>query len=120
MDEQKRFDIYYSESAIQDIEEKIDYISYNLSATQTAMNWYLRLRDMINEDLSSFPFKFPSYNMEPWKSKGIRIMVTRTDVVLYSVDEPKQRVYIRAICTKGRDLAVHLEDTEQTLSYSHI
>ncbi len=34
------------------------------------------------------------------------------DVVLYSVDEKAEAVYIRAVCTRGRDLAAHLAEQD--------
>ncbi len=114
MDELKQFDIYYTETAARDIDEKMDYIANELMDSRTAMSWYVRLRDTIQKDLSSLPYKFPAYNVEPWKSRGIRSMVTRTDVILYSIDEQTQRVYIRAVCTRGRDLATHLAGDQPT------
>ena len=43
----------------------------------------------------------------------MRLFVTRNDVVLYSVDQTAAVVYIRAVCTRGRDLSAHLEHQEQ-------
>ena len=39
-------------------------------------------------------------------------MTTRNDVVLYSVDERAGVVYIRGVCTRGRDLSAHLDTRE--------
>lgn len=106
------YEIVYTESAAQDIEEKADYISLNLREPALAEAWYWRLRKEIMEDLSHFPYKYPLYHMEKWADKGVRQFTFRNDVILYSVDEALHTVYVRAVCTKGRDLAAHLETAE--------
>ncbi len=62
------------------------------------------------EDLAQFPYKYPLYHVPKWSAKGVRQFTFRNDVILYSVDENEQIVYIRAICTKGQDLAAHLDE----------
>ena len=37
---------------------------------------------------------------------------TSNDVILYSVDDTVKTVYIRGVCTKGRDLTAHLEEQD--------
>lgn len=49
---------------------------------------------------------------EPWASRGIRMFSTSNDVILYSVDDTVKTVYIRGVCTKGRDLTAHLEEQD--------
>lgn len=111
MDGIERYNIIYTETAIEDIGGKADYITYQLRDPDLAETWYLRLCDDIQRNLSTFPFKYPQYDVEPWNQRGIRLLVTRNDVVLYSIDERKQRVIIRAICTRGRDLSAHLGES---------
>lgn len=105
----KIYRIIYTESAIQDMEEKADYISFNLHDPALAEIWYLRLIAEIQEDLTQFPYKYSLYHTQKWRAKGIRQFTFRNDVILYSVNEEEQIVYIRAVCTKGRDLTAHLE-----------
>nr|WP_325230329.1 type II toxin-antitoxin system RelE/ParE family toxin [uncultured Oscillibacter sp.] len=112
MAEIQRYKILYTQTAVKDLEDKADYISFQLQDPALAQKWYLRLRNLIQGSLTTFPLKYPVYDVEPWKEKGIRLFLTRGDVVLYSVDLEKQVVYIRGICTKGRDLSAHLEETE--------
>lgn len=106
----KRYRIVYTESAILDMEEKVDYISLTLCDPGLAETWYLRLRAEILKDLAQFPHKYPLYHIQKWSDKGIRQFTFRNDVILYSVDEKNQIVYIRAVCTKGRDLTAHLDE----------
>lgn len=105
----RQYKIAYTETAIRDIEEKVEYISVVLQEPAVAETWYLRLRNTIQENLDTFPLKFPLYNRSPWNQRGVRLMTTRNDVVLYSVDLDRETVFIRAVCTKGRDLSAHLE-----------
>ena len=78
-----------------------------------ALAWYTRLRDAIQRELKTMPGKYPLYSLEPWHSKGIRLFTFRNDVILYSVDEAYTCVYIRSVCTKGRDLSAHLAEHEK-------
>jgi len=112
MDGIQEYKIFYTQTAIEDMEEKADYISFQLHDLDLAEKWYFRLRELIQESLSTFPLKYPSYHVEPWKAKGIRLFVTRNDVVLYSVDPIAHVVYIRGICTRGQDLSAHLQSSE--------
>ena len=64
----------------------------------------------ILKDLTRFPYKYPLYHVQKWSAKGIRQFTFRNDVILYSVNEKEQIVYIWAVCTKGRDLTAHLEE----------
>lgn len=113
MDEILRYKIIYTETAIRDIEEKADYIAFQLHDPELAQVWYQRLRAELQENLSTFPLKYPLYDVEPWNRKEIRQFVTRNDVILYSVDQKAQQIYIRSVCTRGRDLAAHLAQQDQ-------
>lgn len=85
-----------------------------LRDVRLAETWYRRLCTEIQQGLSTFPFKYPKYHTEPWGTRGVHLFVTRSDVVLYSVDSASDSVYIRGVCTRGRDLAAHLDQTEQS------
>lgn len=112
MEQIPKYKVIYTESAIQDIEEKADYIAAQFRDPELAEHWYWSLRASIQEQLTTFPYKFQPYHVEPWGQRGIRQYITRNDVVLYGVDEKMKTVYIRAVCTKGRDLAAHLAEQE--------
>ena len=112
MDEIQRYKIAYTETAIRDIEEKADYISLQLQESALAERWYRKLRTEVQQNLSFFPYKYPAYPVEPWTSRGIRLFLTSNDVILYSVDGTTQTVYVRGVCTRGRDLSAHLEEQD--------
>lgn len=109
MEQTRQYEIIYTEAAAKDIEEKADYIAAQFCDPDLAENWYFRLKADLQEQLSTFPLKYPLYDVDPWNQRGIREYISRNDVVLYSVDVDGYRVYIRAVCTKGRDLAAHLK-----------
>ena len=109
----QQYEIFYTQAALEDIDEKADYIAFQLHDLDLAEKWYFQLRNTIQENLSSFPLKYPQYNVEHWKTRGIRLFVSRNDVVLYSADCTAHIVYIRGVCTKGQDLAAHLEISKE-------
>lgn len=108
------YEIIYTETAAQDMEEKAEYISCQFQDSALALTWYFRLRNAIQDHLATMPQKYPLYSVEPWASKGIRQLTFRNDVILYSVDESRACVYIRAVCTKGMDLSDHLGKDNHT------
>lgn len=104
------YQVFYAESAVRDLEEKAGYISFTLHEPGLAEKWYVRLRRELQEDLTYFPYKYPLCSIERWAQAGVRQLVFRNDVILYSVNEAERRVYIRAVCTSGQDLSAHLND----------
>ena len=108
MDEFKQYEIIYTDSATQDILEKAEYILYHLHDPINAEAWYQNLRSEILKDLSSAPYKYPPYPVESWNSKGYREMVTKTDVILYTVDDAAAAVTIHMVSTIRRDIPTHL------------
>ena len=111
----QRYKIFYTSTAERDITEKLMYIMQQYRDTALAEQWYNRLRALIQENWTAFPAKYPLYDVEPWSSAGIRQYVTRNDVILYSVDENRSCVYIRSVCTRGRDLDLHLSEQSESV-----
>ena len=108
----QQYKISYTQAAIDDIVEKADYIAFQLHDLALSEVWYERLKTQILGNLTTFPLKYPLYDVSPWREQGIRLLTTRNDVVIYSVDTEHYTVYIRAVCTRGRDLPAHLEAKE--------
>lgn len=111
----QRYKIFYTSTAERDITKKLMYIMQQYRDTALAERWYNRLRALIQENLTAFPAKYPLYDVEPWSAEGIRQYVTRNDVILYSVDETRSCVYIRSVCTRGRDLELHLSEQSESV-----
>lgn len=110
MTEMQQYDVRYTATAVQDLLEKVAYITQQLQDTELAAAWYARLRDTIQQNLGFFPYKYPLYDAAPWREQGVRQFVSRNDVILYSLDEQQRVVYIRSVC--GRDLSAHLAEQE--------
>lgn len=110
MDEIKRYNIRYSESAEEDIFAKAEYIEKVFHDSRLAYIWYTRLRDQIAKDLSFLPYKFQMYPASRWAEKGIREYVFRNDIVLYSIDELSAAVTILAVFTKGKNIREDISD----------
>lgn len=47
MDSIQQYEIHYTQTAIEDIDEKVDYISLQFHDIDLAEKWYFRLRDLI-------------------------------------------------------------------------
>ena len=105
MDEIIQYVIQYTPSARQDMLDKADYIAYTLKSPETALTWYRELRENIQHNLDTFPYKYSIYHVEPWESLGIRLMVTGKDIVLYTIDADARIVTIHMVCTKGKNLS---------------
>lgn len=108
MSDLTKYQIVYTKEAVDDMMEKARYIVLSFHDPELAETWYTRLRQEIQENLTTFPLKFSLYTAEPWTVRGVRLYISRNDVVLYSVME--DTVYIRGICTKGQNLSSHLHD----------
>ena len=109
----EQYKVVYTDAAANDIVEKFQYIVKVLRDRTTAERWYIRLKETIQQNLSFMPEKYQLYAEEPWRSEGVHLFVTRQDVVLHSVDKSAHTVYIWAVCTAGRDLTAHMEETHE-------
>lgn len=112
MSDIQHYTVFYTDTAITDMDEKADYITFQFQDPGLAERWYVRLRDEIQSKLTTFPFKYPLYDVQPWRERGVRLFTTRNDVILYTVDLNNAAVYVWAVCTKGRDLSTHLSESE--------
>ena len=70
MDGIQQYKIFYTQTATEDIEEKADYIAFQLHDLNLAEKWYFRLRRLILENLSTFPLKYSLYDEKPWNTLG--------------------------------------------------
>ena len=104
MEELKRYRIFYTTPAKLDIRAKIAYISDSLHDMRVASDWYTRLWNAIQEELTFLPYKYPIYNRGRWANQGVHVFLHRNDIVLYEIDEERAIVYIRNVFTVGKDL----------------
>jgi toxin ParE1/3/4 len=101
------FEVNYSDEAKQDLKDIYNHIADVLLEPVTAK----RKTDRITEKADSLdfmPFRFPAYNIEPWKSKGYRVLYAERYAVLYYPDKSTNRVTIIRIIHGSREIEKHL------------
>ena len=113
MDEIKKYHIFYTLTAEEDIIAKAEYIKKAYRDAHLAYIWYTRLRTQIEKDLSFFPYKYQLYSAGKWMERGIREYILRNDIVLYSIDEQSSSVMIHALFTRGKNIAEDILDNEE-------
>ena len=104
MEELKRYKIDYSIPARQDILAKTAYIQSSFLDRSMAGQWFDRLWNTIQDELSYLPYKYPVYSKGKWRDLGVHIMTVRNDIVLYEIDEDAGVVRVLNVFTRGKDL----------------
>lgn len=99
-----RYQVLFTDAALEQLEEKFRYISNVLNERLTASKWYARLREAIMSDLAFMPLKYPLCRNEVWAKMGIHSFTVQNDIILYSVDEGERTVYINAVYSRGWDI----------------
>ena len=59
-------------------------------------------------DLDHMPKRYRQYELEPWKSRGLRVAPVDNDLVLYIPDDDTQVVTIIRVMYGGRDVDTQL------------
>lgn len=106
---EKQYRITYTRSAVMDIGNKADYLIFQYNDSELAETWYQRLISLLQNNLVSFPYKYPVYDRTRYNKHTIRFVTYRNDIVFYYVDENLAVVYILSICTKGQDTEKHFK-----------
>ncbi|MBO4865724.1 MAG: type II toxin-antitoxin system RelE/ParE family toxin [Ruminococcus sp.] len=97
------YSIVITETALNDMDNIYEYITYHLKEPVIAADLLGRLEVCINS-LDEMPFKFREYEVEPWRSKGMHIMSVDNYVVLYTPNEDRQVVTINRVFYGGMDI----------------
>ena len=98
-----------TQSAVEQAQEIVQYISETLLVPDVAQAWMSRLKAEIGK-LSFMPGRFPLTEEEPWRSKGIRRAVVENFLVYFWIDEPQNIVWVTAIVYGRRDRIAALMD----------
>ena len=105
MEELKKYTVVLTDQAIGDLRNKGEYIQRAYLDRSLAREWYHRLRDELEKELSYLPYKYPLYNIkEALRDMGVHIMAVRNDLVLYEIDEDAGVVRVLNVFTRGTDL----------------
>lgn len=101
------FKIKITTQADVDLRGVYQYIAYELQSPETARGQLDRLEERIMS-LDQMPERFCEYEMEPWHSRGIRIMPVDNYCVLYIPNKDDGIVTILRVMYGGRDIETQL------------
>ena len=101
------WNICYTASARQDLQDIYDYIADILFELEVAEKQTNRIMDAI-DSLEHMPLRYRLYDYEPWHSKGWRVMPVDNYLVFYFPDESQDIVAIIRIMYRGRNIKEHL------------
>ena len=85
-----------------------NYIANTLLVPDTAAKQVLRILDAI-QGLGNMPMKFPLYEKEPWRSRGLRRRPIDNFVIFYWINEKANEVVVFHIFYGGRNIENILE-----------
>ena len=101
------YDIVISAQAEIDLRGIFEYIAFELQAPENASGQLDRLEACIM-DLDHMPKRYRQYELEPWKSRGLRVAPVDNYLVLYILDDDTQVVTIIRVMYGGRDVNTQL------------
>ena len=98
----KKYNIVITKDALEDIEDTFDYISEILFEPMYAKRIQKSLLLKIRS-LETMPKRNAVIDTEPYKTRGVRILLVENYKVFYIVDEEKEMIYILNVLYKHRD-----------------
>ena len=102
------FKVKLTKQAENDLRSIFEYIAYELFSPQAAAGQLDRLEKSIL-NLDSMPEKFRTYEKEPWRSRGLRVMPIDNYLVFYIPDHDTATVTVIRIMYGGRDIDTELK-----------
>ena len=105
-----KYQIFYSETAKNDLKNIYRYIYNELCEPQIAAKQVQRIINEIRS-LDEIPSRHKIYDAEPWHSQGLRTFSVNNYLVFYFVDEINGTVKIVRIMYGGRDIKTLLSET---------
>lgn len=103
------FKVKLTKQAENDLRSIFEYIAYELFSPQAAAGQLDRLEKSIL-NLDSMPEKFRTYEKEPWRSRGLRVMPIDNYLVFYIPDHDTATVTVIRIMYGGRDIDTELKN----------
>lgn len=107
------FEIEISEQADMDLRGIYEYIAFELQVPQNASGLINQLEESIMS-LEHMPQRFCEYEIEPWKSRGLRMMVVDNYCVLYIPYMEQKIVSIVRVMYSRRDIDSRLNVVTQS------
>ena len=121
------YDIEISDQAEIDLRGIFEYIAFELQAPENAGGQLDRLEACIM-DLDHMPKRYRQYELQPWKSRGLRVAPVDNYLVLYIPDDDTQSsllfsAYIsftRPMVSKSRSCGTHPDSVPLLIFHSRI
>lgn len=105
------YSVIILDEAKQDLRGIYWYIAYMLQSVQKATAQIDRLQKSIRS-LDQMPERYRRYEIEPWHSRGWRIMPVDRYCVFYMVDHDRGIVEIQRVLDGRRNITAALNDDE--------
>ena len=99
--------IVYTEQAERDLRGIYEYIAFSLLEPEIAKNQTSRIMDIVAK-LSDLPLRFPLYEKDPWRSKGLRVLPVNNYLAFYLPVETRETVAVIRIMYGGRNIEEQL------------
>ena len=97
------YTVNVSKKAQHDMKMIFEYIALTLMEPVIAEKQYTRI-EMAISSLDKMPERFRRYNVEPWRSRNLRIMPIDNYIAFYIVDNANNTVTIIRILYGARDI----------------
>ena len=98
------YTVNITDAAEADLRSIFEYIAFELRSIENAVVQLNRLEREINS-LSEMPERYRKYDVEPWLSRGMRIVPVDNYCVFYITNEETHFVDIIRVLYGGRDFA---------------
>lgn len=106
-----KYQIFYTNSAKQDLKSIYRYISESLVEPEIASKITNRIMKEIRS-LNEMPQRHRLYESEPWHSRGLRILPVNNYLIFYIANEETTIVTVIRIIYGGRDISKQLSETQ--------
>lgn len=104
----KKYSIYITNYALDQMQKIKRYIAEELLAPQAAKDLLSAMRDAA-ASLEGLPFRNPLLEEDKWREQGIRKIVVKNFLMYYWINEEKRTVYVTAVIYGKRNQLNELE-----------
>ncbi|MDO4280415.1 MAG: type II toxin-antitoxin system RelE/ParE family toxin [Peptococcaceae bacterium] len=102
------YDVHVTDKALRDIDNIYLYVTFDLNAPLTATKLFNYLWEKMHL-LDELPERYPLYEGEPWRSRGMRVLPTGNFLIFYIPYLEKQRVDIMRVIYGKRNIPNQLK-----------
>ncbi|MBE5792551.1 MAG: type II toxin-antitoxin system RelE/ParE family toxin [Clostridiales bacterium] len=102
-----KWNVIYTEQAVQDLRDIYEYIAFNLLEPETAAKQVQRIMADITK-LEMLPMRHQLYQRSPWKERGLRVLQTDNFLSFYLPLEQQNTVSVIRIMYGKRNVDAQL------------